>query len=183
MCATFEVLVRDLGINLYVNEPLPPKPYNWPLSVDIEHDESGGFVGVGVYCSWTNSHYWYTDPLALDSDSLSSVPLVLHNGVSDLDVLRTWGFRVDDSQIAYDTMLMGHILDSSLKAYGLKDMVKRDLGIEYPDYDAIVGKRTEKQKAERITLDKQPPRLVQLYNCMDTVVTQKEMEYQLGRLY
>ncbi len=80
-------------------------------------------------------------------------------------------------------MLIGHVLDSSLKAFGLKDMAKRELGISYPSYDEIVGKRTLKQSVERITLDKQPPRLVQLYNCMDCYATGKLREYQLGRLY
>ncbi len=78
-------------------------------------------------------------------------------------------------------MLLGHVIDSSLKAYGLKAMAERDLGIFYPSYDDIVGKRTEKQKAERITLDKQPPRLVQLYNMMDTVATYKLYEKQISQ--
>lgn len=179
----FENLVRDFGINLYVNNPLPPKPYDWPVSVDVEHDEQGGSVGVGVYFGPANSHYWFSDLRFLGNTDLHAVSIVAHNGVSDFDVLRTWGYDVKDEQLVYDTMLVGHVLDSSLKSYGLKDMAHRDLGIVYPSYDDIVGRRTAKQSVERITLDKQPPRLVQLYNCLDCYVTYKEMEHQLGRLY
>lgn len=181
--ATLEKLVNDFGITLYVNAELPPKPYNWPVSLDVEHDESGGFVGVGLYFPNSNSHYWFTDIDALSDSSLSAVSIVAHNGVSDLDIMRTWGFYVQDEQLVFDTMLVGHILDSSVKSYGLKDMVYRDLGISYPTYDDIVGKRTTKQSVERITLDKQPPRLVQLYNCLDCYVTSREMNFQLGKLY
>lgn len=181
LCATFELLVHDLKINLYVNEPLPE--ITEPLSLDVEHDESGGFVGIGCYLGSTNSHYWFTDTNALDSGAFRSISIVAHNGVSDLDMMRQWGFDVSDEQLVYDTMLIGHILDSSLKSFGLKDMASRDLGIVYPSYDDIVGRRTAKQSVERLTLDKQPPRLVQLYNAMDCYTTAKLQERQMKGVY
>lgn len=174
----FENLVRELGINLYLNEPLPA--IKEPVSIDIEHDESGGYVGIGIYILSTNNHYWYTDSIYLDSTALSSLSLVAHNGISDFDILRHWGFKVNDEQLVYDTMLFAHILDSSLKAYGLKDRSRLDLNVVYPSYDDIVGKRTAKQITPRLTLDKQPPRLVQLYNALDCYVTAK-LYYQQCR--
>lgn len=171
-----ENLVRDYGIETFVNTPFPP--VSEPVSLDIEHDESGGYVGIGIYIPSINSHYWYTDCIYLDCAFLSTLSIVAHNGVSDLDMLRFWGFNVQDNQLYHDTMLFGHIIDSSIKAYGLKDMARRELGVEYPSYDDIVGRRTAKQSVERVTLDKQPPRLVQLYNALDCYVTAKLYEYQ-----
>lgn len=180
--AVFENLVRDYGIVLHINAPLPCE-IKETVSLDVEHDEMGGYIGIGVYLSRINSHYWFSDIHVLTHSDFSTLSIVAHNGVSDFDLMRFWGFNVDDKQLVYDTMLLGHILDSSLKTYGLKDMVFRDCNIRYPSYDDIVGKRTAKQSTERVTLDKQPSRVVQLYNCMDCYSTAKEMEYQLGRLY
>lgn len=174
--ATLEALVLKLGIKLHLNEPLPEN-ISEPVSIDIEHDEQGGFVGIGCYISSINAHYWFNRHVANYPD-LSSVSITAHNGVSDLDILRYWGFQVNDAQLYHDTMLIGHILDSSLKAYGLKDMAHRELGVEYPSYDEIVGRRTAKQSKERLTLDKQPARLVQLYNALDCYVTAKIAERQ-----
>ena len=89
-----------------------------------------------------------------------------------------WGINVQDKQLYWDTMLIGHIIDSSIKSYSLKDMAKRELGIIYPSYDDIVGKRG--LKAERITLDKQPLELTVMYNAMDTYCTYKLYEKQRG---
>lgn len=183
-----ETLRHTYGINLHVNVPLPE--IKEPVSLDIEHDESGGFVGIGLFLGSTNSHYWFSDPVSLDSGDLCSLSLIGHNLISDLETLRFWGFKVADTQIVHDTMLIGHVLDSSLKAYGLKDMSKRHLNIEYPEYDEIVGPHRRKSKTRpacprtasdccgRITLDKQPPKLVQLYNCFDCFVPYKLYELQ-----
>src|SRR5258708_36847589 len=125
-----ETLRNTYGINCYVNEPLPP--VSEPVSLDIEHDESGGVVGIGLFLGSTSTHYWYTNILSLGIGNLRSLSLIAHNGISDLETLRFWGFEVKDEQLVWDTMLCGHILDSSLKQYGLKDMAKRELCISYP---------------------------------------------------
>lgn len=176
LLSTFEHLIALYGIKSVVNEPFPITTD--PVSVDIEHDEEGGFVGCGLYIGSTNIHYWYTDSVSLNSVCFPSLSLIAHNGISDIDLLQYWGVLVDYRQLVHDTMLIGHLLDSSLKSYGLKDMAKRDLGISYPSYDDIVGKRTAKQATARLTLDKQPPRLVQLYNAMDVFTTYKLYEKQ-----
>lgn len=177
----FEKLVFDYKINLHLNEELPSGPYQESISVDIEHNEEGGFVGIGLYIPSLNHHYWFS----IINDSLRRIlptlSLIAHNGISDLDILRFWGIEVKNEQLCHDTMLIGHITDSSLKSYGLKDMAKRELGIVYPSYDDIVGKRTTKQSIERLTLDKQSPRLVQCYNALDCYATYKLYELQKGQ--
>lgn len=180
LLAIFEGLIAQHGINLKVNEPLPE--VKDPVSLDVEHDEEGGYVGIGGYVGSSRNHYWYPNLNGVDTDAFSSLYLIAHNGISDIDLLNFWGLRVDYSQLVHDTMLYGHIIDSSLKAYGLKDMSKRELGIVYPSYDDIVGKRTAKQATVRLTLDKQPPRLVQLYNAMDCFVTERLYAQQQGVL-
>lgn len=168
-----DLAVSKTGIEIHVNPK--GKSYTGPTSLDVEHDEYGGFVGCGLY-NGVGSVDYYSDPLRLHSVDFHSLAIIAHNGVSDIDVLSSWGINVSNEQLYWDSMLLGHILDSSLKSYSLKDMAKRELGIEYPSYDDIVGKRG--LKAERITLDKQPLELVSMYNSLDVYCTYKLYERQ-----
>jgi DNA polymerase I-like protein with 3'-5' exonuclease and polymerase domains len=102
--------------------------------------------------------------------------IICHNGVSDFECLRNWGINLKDEDLYWDSMLMGHLIDSSLKDYSLKGMAKRELGITYPSYDDIVGKKG--LKTPRVTLDKQPLELVAAYNACDTYCTYKLYEKQ-----
>lgn len=167
--------LSNTGISLVIN----PKDINLfrgrDVALDVEHDELGGFVGCGFYMG-SNNCYYFSDLSLLLSLDLSDIRIIAHNGVSDLECLNMWGLNVRDEQLVHDTMLVGHILDSSLRSYDLKSMAKRELNIEYPSYDDIVGKRG--LKAERITLDKQPMELVSIYNAMDCIVTWKLYEKQ-----
>ena len=45
--SVFDGLIRDYKLDLRVNEALPKDQTVWAL--DVEHDEQGGFVGVGFY--------------------------------------------------------------------------------------------------------------------------------------
>lgn len=108
--------------------------------------------------------------------------VICHNGVSDIKKMQSWGFDVSMEHLVWDSQLMSHILDSSRRAYGLKKLVKEDLGIEYPSYDDIVGKRTEKQIKPRMTLDKQPLELVANYNAMDCYTTYELYQSQVQKL-
>lgn len=121
--------------------------------------------------------------------------VICHNGKSDIDLLGVWGFDVSRIFLVHDSMLLGHIIDSSLGSYGLKDMAKRELGIEYPSYEDIVGKHKGKTKnapkcpqnepecCGRVTLDKQPVRLVAMYNALDCYCTFKLYTQQIKGLY
>ena len=171
--AACDSVISQEGIELYIN--VSATSTGSPCAVDVEHDEEGNLVGIGIYDGIRA--YYYTrldDPKWFLEDQ--TVELIMHNGVSDMECLRMWGINVKDEQLIWDTMLIGHLLDSSLKSYGLKDIAKRELGIEYPSYDDIVGKRG--LKAERVTLDKQPIELTSKYNCLDCYVTYRLYERQ-----
>jgi DNA polymerase I-like protein with 3'-5' exonuclease and polymerase domains len=169
----FDSLILQVGIELHIDPPIWQACYT-PVSCDVEHDECGVMVGIGL--CWTNICYYFTKVTPYLKSVLETTHFIMHNGVSDMEMLRFWGINVRDSQLVFDTMLIGHLLDSSLKSYGLKDMAKRELNIAYPAYDDIVGKRG--LKTPRITLDKQPLELVSHYNAMDTYCTYKLYEKQ-----
>src|ERR1051326_2508372 len=119
-------VVEDNKIKVYINE-FAPAGLQGPVSLDVEHNESGEMVCIGLY----NGEYaecW----TKITQDLRRFLPnqtFVMHNGVSDIECLRSWGVNIKDSQLIHDTMLLGHILDSSKKDYSLKGMAKRDLGI------------------------------------------------------
>lgn len=165
---------------LNVNKFLPLDDFE--VALDVEHDEQGNLVGIGLY-QGTHQSYYYTVITDELKAYIEKAYIVAHNGVSDLEMLRIWGINVQNSQLVWDTMLMGHILDSSLKTYGLKDMASRELMIEYPSYTDIVGKHKGKTKlkpacnglstgcCDRVTLDRHPIELVARYNALDCYVT------------
>jgi len=166
--AALDSAIFGTKLVIKINEPFPA--VTEPVSIDIEHDESGEPVCVGLYVLSSNTCYSYTDLQHLRNFNLRSLDLIAHNGKTDLELLEIWGCAVSPKDLFYDTQLMGHILDSSLRTYGLKDMAQRELGLEYPSYEAIVGKRGAKT---RVTLDKQPIDLVIKYNSLDCYATAK----------
>ena len=176
LLTTFEALISQYGIILDIDRDMDSIPAWSVVSLDIEHDEDGNMVGIGI-CHGNSCLYFTALSVSL-IHYLCGVAFVAHNGISDMECLRQWGIPVRDEQLVWDTMLCGHVIDSSLKSYGLKAMAERELGIIYPSYDDIVGKKTLKQKQERVTLDRQPSRLVALYNAMDTYVTYKLWQEQ-----
>ena len=135
--------VNSVKLEIKINE-LPPTDTTI-LSLDIEHDERGNFVCCGFYSDFSHCAYIIFDLDLLRNVNFHAFHVIAHNGISDLTALQHWGLDVPDLP-TYDTMLIGHILDSSLKTYGLKDMTKRELGVEYPSYDEIVGKHKGKTK-------------------------------------
>lgn len=171
----FALLISQEGIEIEYNRKDTSIFERKAVAVDVEHDESGGFVGCGISLGGYIVYY-FNDLAALMRVPFYSLAIIAHNGVSDIECLQTWGMNVSYKQLTWDTMLLGHIIDSSLKSYSLKDMAKRELGITYPSYDDIVGKRG--LKAERTTLDKQPMELVAAYNSMDVYCTWKLYERQ-----
>lgn len=170
-----DLAVSQEGIDIHYNE-IPNFLSSEIVSIDVEHDEQGAFVGVGVYRAADSRAYYYNDIHTLLRVPISALSLIGHNGISDIECLQMWGVQIEYEQLIWDTMLIGHLYDSSLKDYGLKGMSKRELDITYPSYDDIVGKRG--LKAERITLDKQPMELVAKYNSLDVYVTYKLYEKQ-----
>lgn len=161
-------VISQEGIEIDINRSVESFPALKDVALDVEHDESGEFVGCGLY-SGNGIVYYFSDLSILCRLPFSTFNIIAHNGVSDLELLAAWGFDVSRSDLFWDTMLIAHLLDSSQKDFGLKACAKRELAIEYPSYDDIVGKRG--LKVERVTLDKQPLELVSKYNCLDTWCT------------
>ncbi len=188
--ATFSSLCIKHGIDVKVN----PEQYDIksPCAIDVEHDEQGNLVGIGVYDGSVS--LCFTRVSDMLSRVLKNTDLIAHNGKGDFECLRSWGIALDDAQLAWDSMLIGHIIDSSLKSYGLKDMAARELGIVYPSYEDIVGKHKGKTKSApkcpqiesdccgRVTLDKQPVEIVSKYNALDTFTTFRLYMKQAARL-
>lgn len=174
LIADCDSVISQEGIELLVDPYRHSLGFEGPVACDVEHDEYGNLVGIG-FCKEKLCVYLTEIDNTLVSEMLT-MSFIMHNGVSDIEMLRFWGINVKDEQLIWDTMLIGHLLDSSLKSYGLKDMAKRELAIEYPSYDEIVGKRG--LKSERVTLDKQPIELVSRYNALDCFVTYRLYERQ-----
>ena len=82
------VISRE-GIDIAYNE-LPDFTPGESVSIDVEHDESGAFVGVGMYRAVDRRAYYYSDISVLLRVPLSSLSLIGHNGVSDIECLQTW---------------------------------------------------------------------------------------------
>ena len=161
----------------------------YPISLDVEHDEQGTMVCIGLYSALGEALIYTKIDQSL-KETIEKADLIMHNGISDMECLRSWGINVKEEQLVHDTMLIGHIIDSSRKDYGLKSMAVRELNIIYPSYDEIVGKHRgktkkapacNKQQSEccgRVTLDKQSLELVAAYNALDCFVTYKLYQLQ-----
>lgn len=136
------------------------------LSLDVEDDETGKYVGVGVYDG--NTCFYFSKPVEWAIHSVFTKPFVAHNGKSDLHKLKKWGVKANSSQLAFDTMVASCVIDSTRDSHGLKKLVGELFEIKYPTYKEMVGKGPKK-----LTLDKQPVELVAQYNGMDCFVTRK----------
>lgn len=154
------------GIDLCINDVTTLPSLAPCIALDVEDDEKGNFVGVGLYDG--NGRVLYFSEV---SDALLSAVkvrnLVAHNGKSDLHKLRSWGFKVTSKHLVWDTMIASYVLDSTKESHGLKELVFQELGIRYPAYRDIV---TRRGKAKQ-TLDLQPLELVANYNGMDCIST------------
>ena len=168
--------VKRHGIQLFIDAPI--RSFKAGVSLDVEDDERGGFVGLGIFDHHSRSaYYWSRFELA---KQLTIPPFCAHNGRSDLEKLKAWGFAVDETYLIHDTQLYAHIIDSSRKMYGLKPLVKAEFNEEYPSYEDLTGKKTGKN---HITLDKLPVELVAEYNACDTWYTWKLYDRQSKTLY
>lgn len=162
--------VSKYGIPLRVNSD-PNRQFVDGCALDVEDDEAGGFVGLGIY-DGEAAYYWSDWELA---KQLTLPKFIAHNGRSDLAKLKKWGFKVDESFLLWDTQLYGHLIDSSRHSFGLKALAKEELGIDYPSYEDLCGRKTNKNHT---TLDKLPVELVSEYNAQDCHVTAKLKDAQ-----
>lgn len=178
LLAVFNGLTIKYGLSVEINPEASKIPKGSTVVLDVEHDESAGFVCCGLSVVGNDSIYVFSDLELLSNLPFLSFSIIGHNAKTDIEILRQWGIDVKDTQLTWDIGLVQHILDSSLPSYGLKSLAERTLSIVYPSYDDIVGKKTKKQKTERLTLDKQPFELVSIYNAFDVYVTKLLYERQ-----
>jgi DNA polymerase-1 len=151
------------GVKLLVN---PSEVPNGSIAVvDVETDEVGNFVGIGIMCDPNSVSYYST--LRPDVCSfLTSVRLIGHNIKFDARQLRSWGVAIKPEQLAHDTMLKSYVCNSTKESHGLKDLAKEYLDMEWPTYREMVGEGRDK-----VTLDKQEIEKVARYCGDDCVAT------------
>ena len=135
--------------------------------VDVEDNEKGVFVGIGIMCDPTTVRYYST----LNPDLvayLGSIDLIGHNIKSDAHKLRSWGVVIDAKRLKHDTMLKSYVRCSTKESHGLKDLCKEYLGMTWPTYNemTVTG-----------TLDTQPIPKVAAYCGDDCVGTWRLNEY------
>ena len=136
-----------------------------PVVVDVEDDGRGNFVGIGL--SWGKPDvYYYTQIHSWLKDYLARAKFIAHAGRTDLHKMKKWGINVRPEQLVFDTIQAAHTIDSTRRAYGLKDLAEEILGISYPDYKTLTG--TGRNKT---TLAALPTNLVANYNGMDVLST------------
>lgn len=157
------------GVELRINPEGVPNGAT--AVVDVETDENGGFVGIGIMCDPDSVSYYST--LRPDVRAyLASTALIGHNLKFDARELRSWGVDVRQEQLAQDTMLKSYVRNSTKESHGLKELAQEYLGMEWPTYDDMVG--TGKAK---VTLDKQDVEKVARYCGDDCVATFRLNQY------
>lgn len=146
--------------------------FDVPAVIDVEDDEKGNFVGLGLYGGGYECFY-FTELDVHTKEMLGRIPFVAHNGKSDLHKLRAWGVNVRPEQLVFDTMIASYVMDSTKESHGLKELARQELSIQYPAYRELCGKGAKKR-----TLADLPVELVAAYNAMDCIAT-----YKLWKLY
>jgi len=169
-----------------------PEKYGWKLHtdnsdltlydlavIDVEDDGDGNFVGIGLAFPDSGRKeifYFTTLPDGLKR-YLAVMRFIAHAGRTDLHKLKKWGVNVRPEQLVFDTMQAAHTIDSTRRAYGLKDLASELLGIQYPEYKDLVG--TGRNKT---TLAGLPTELVANYNGMDVLSTWSLREHFAGAM-
>ena len=162
------------GIKKVVNPQTPPI-FHDVCGLDVENDENtGAFLLLGIFDGTT--YYGWTK---FEMAKMVYIPQFSgHNGISDLEKMKVWGFKVADTSLVWDSQLYQHIQDSSQRTYSLKDVSKRELNYEFPSYEDICGKKTNKSHKP---FTQQPIELVISKNASDCYATYHLMKKQRAR--
>ena len=158
-----------LGVELVINPSEVPNGST--AVVDVETDEKGNFVGVGVMCDPSRVSYYSSLNPGLCA-YLAGANLIGHNCKFDARQLRSWGVDVLSKRLVHDPMLKSYVRNSTKESHGLKDLAKEYLGMEWPTYEQMVG--TGKNK---VTLDRQEIGRVAAYCGCDCIATFRLNEY------
>lgn len=165
----FDFGPHKYGVELKINPSEVPNGST--AVVDVETDENGNFVGVGIMCDpHTVSYFSVLRPDVMLY--LSDCKLIGHNLKFDARELHSWGVIVKASNLVHDTMLKSYVRNSTKESHGLKDLAKEYLQMEWPTYKDMVGEGRAK-----ITLDKQEVEKVANYCGDDCIATFRLNEY------
>jgi len=157
------------GVELVINPSEVPNGST--AVVDVETDEKGNFVGIGIMCDPTRVTYYST--LGPDLRAyLAGANLIGHNLKFDATELRSWGVDIRSRLLVHDTMLKSYVRNSTKESHGLKELAREYLGMEWPTYEQMVG--TGKDK---VTLDQQEVGRVAAYCGCDCVATFRLNQY------
>ena len=104
-----------------------------------------------------------------------AIPKFGHHAKYDLQVLRRHGMEV--APIAFDSMIAAFVLDTSVRAFGLKDLAWSVLGVEMTPIQSLIGKGKQ-----QISLADVPLESVANYACADADVTLRLRERLEPRL-
>lgn len=122
------------------------------LVVDVEDDEKGGFVGIGL--SWGGSVVFYQTKITpYLRQILEQSILIGHNIKYDCHQLKSWGVDIRSFRIGGDTQLMSYVQDAAAESHSLKYLAKKHLGLEWSTYDemtTIVDKVRHERKTSQI---------------------------------
>lgn len=129
--------------------------------VDVEDNEKGVFVGIGVMCD-PNRVAYYTNLRPDLREYLSGASLIGHNIKSDARKLCSWGVPIRPEQLVHDTMLKSYVRSSTKESHGLKELCREYLSMEWPTYD---------QMTVEGTLDTRPVEQVAAYCGDDCIAT------------
>src|SRR5579872_2639025 len=88
-------VILQEGIDLYIDKT--PIPVTGVWSLDVEHNEQGVFVGIGLSHEKVCPYFTKIDKWL--ATTIENLQLIMHNGVSDIECLRTWGVNVRDEQL------------------------------------------------------------------------------------
>jgi hypothetical protein len=84
LIAECDCVISQEGIRLEINPILNP-PCG-AFACDVEHDEAGGMVGIGICVDTWGAYFTMVTPQL--KEALETGSLVMHNGVSDIECLR-----------------------------------------------------------------------------------------------
>ena len=73
-----------------------------------------------------------------------AIPKVGHNAKYDLQVLRRHGMEV--AGLAFDSMIAAFVLDTSVRAFGLKDLAWSVLSLEMTPIQNLIGKGKQQMR-------------------------------------
>ena len=106
---------EDYGAKLHINTTFIVDP-NLPVSLDLETDENGTFVGAAV-CQDDKDVYYTTHLYNLKA--VKECEFIMQGGKFDIRELRSWGIDVNYDNLIYDTKVMAYCYNTTLPSYSL----------------------------------------------------------------